>query len=92
MTPRKPNRAFAIAGIMMPVTRAHIERQIEPQREMLAGLTSHQLAGVIRDALTKKFVDRPEFMHYKDAGVARDYYYDETSHVTQLHLDYTERT
>lgn len=157
MTPRKLNRAFAIAGITMTATRAHIERQIEPQREMLAGLTSRQLAGVIRaavaiyhegrascaaqvvddavwigsgvdkllplaalraividervesvrkpytgytyphaasirDALTEKFVDRAEFMHYRSAGVARDYYYDESSHITHMQLDYTERS
>lgn len=47
MTPLKINRAFKLAGIAMPTVRAHILRQLEPQRAALQDLTAAQLAAVI---------------------------------------------
>lgn len=47
MTPRKLNRAFALAGITMPSVRAHIERNLGSVADDLQGATTKQLAAVI---------------------------------------------
>lgn len=47
MTPRKLNRAFALAGITMPTVRAHIERNLAAVAVDLQETTARQLAAVI---------------------------------------------
>ena len=47
MTPRKLNRAFALAGITMPTVRDHIERNLAAVTAYLQGVTAKQLAAVI---------------------------------------------
>ena len=47
MTPKKLNRAFALAKISMPTVRAHIDRNMQAHAAQFAALTSRQLAAVI---------------------------------------------
>lgn len=47
MTPRKLNRAFALAGITMPAVRAHIERNLATVATDLQDVTAKQLAAII---------------------------------------------
>ena len=48
MTPRKINRAFALAGITMPMVRAHIERNLGAVAASLQDATARQLAAIIK--------------------------------------------
>jgi hypothetical protein len=52
MTPRKINKAFALAGITMPSVRAHIERDLVAVAANLQNATAKQLAAVIAVAHT----------------------------------------
>lgn len=47
MTPRKLNRAFALAGITMPSIRAHIECNIIAAAADLQDATAKQLAAIV---------------------------------------------
>ena len=47
MTPRKLDRAFALAGITLPTVRAHIERNLAAVAGDLQTATVRQLAAVI---------------------------------------------
>lgn len=47
MTPRKLNKAFLLAGITMPLVRAHIELNMISMRADLQDATAKQLAAII---------------------------------------------
>lgn len=47
MTPRKLNKAFALAGITMPSIRNHIERNLSAVADNLQDATAKQLAAII---------------------------------------------
>ncbi len=47
MTPRKLNKAFAIAGITMPTVRAHIERNMAAVASDLQDASTKQLAAIV---------------------------------------------
>jgi hypothetical protein len=47
MTPKKLNKAFALAGITMPTVRAHIERNMADVGQALQNATAKQLAAIV---------------------------------------------
>lgn len=47
MTPRKLNKAFALAGITLPSVRAHIERNLAAVAADLQDATAKQLAAIV---------------------------------------------